>query len=862
MKSNGTKKHLFGLKITVIAAALALTFSALAGCSFLRDLLSDDTISFSRSGLTLHVGDTYNLADIIESDSGSYGISSSDSAVVAVDSRTRIITAKAVGVAYITAETNLNEARLKVTVEEKEPDSLEIEAVGELIQTMGKTSEISFVPIAHGNAAKNNITWNINGEFANTLPQGTAFTYTPSAPGNYIITAMSGTYRTEVTVRVFYAVEATVEHVGELTQSEQPYTPITFTVTVTGMTGNPDSYIRWYEDDAIIYEGTERVFSYMPKPGRRTISADVNGNRIYSTDIYCRGNVVPVAPTVQFDNLYPHVYLNYEVAGKACVEISSPGGDVGEYSQTDPEFAALFENGRMDVGGLITLCASSSARRSYRFRVKSLGDGDAFTESAYSDYTTFTQLPSAAAQYIKTIIPGGDLYVTSDEEYVAVAEYYIFFRNKKTSKPSVSFDCYIAYDRSGSAQDLWNDAFPIAATSGAYSNIRVNDTGSIMRTSFTVNTVNAPTKQASASAGTGFATQLHAVLPHINYDESKYRDERYEFPIDSRENVIEVSYTDELYLVAQGEYARPEPVAGSAAETVYALARDILRKICTDDMTDVQKAHAIYDWIMWQVTYDNPAAATVSGGEALSAYYLEGVFGNGETSIGGVKYSPNAVCDGMSKAYSLMCNIEGIPCVRVIGKAGKSLRDAGGHAWNKVKIVGEWYAVDCTWGDSQATMALDGAAKSYELGLHDHLFLTDAQMSSTHYEPYQCGETSIRYAPRTAKEPIDVYKTIDFDGTIINCSIGKNENQKSRVREIAAAYARTYKSKKSIVVPGGPNGGVYSIGYTGFEIYAESGLTLSDGDISATVSAEIKSFLRNASVKVFTLDNVILVLVK
>ncbi|MDE5592340.1 MAG: hypothetical protein K2I75_00125, partial [Clostridiales bacterium] len=339
---------------------------------------------------------------------------------------------------------------------------------------------------------------------------------------------------------------------------------------------------------------------------------------------------------------------------------------------------------------------------------------------------------------------------------------------------------------------------PIAATSGSYTNRAEDLGGGVMRTTFTVSTVNNPTTQTSSSAAR--STQLHAILPHINFDASKNRPSNYSFAIDRLTRTAEVAYSDELYLAAQNG-VKPIPKAGSSAQSVYEQARSVLRSICTDDMPDVQKAQAIYDWIMWQVTYDTPATL-MSGGESLSSYYLEGVLGDGTTKIGGVAYNPNAVCDGMSKAYALMCNIEGIPCVRVVGRAGKNIDTAGGHAWNKVFVNGAWYFVDCTWGDSHVTFGLDGVERNYELGLHSHLFLTDAQVSATHFEPYRYEEkTTVRYAPQTAKTPINVLADMTVNGMAINCYIAKNEDQKNRLHDIATAFARAYQKDKTITVP-------------------------------------------------------------
>lgn len=61
--------------------------------------------------------------------------------------------------------------------------------------------------------------------------------------------------------------------------------------------------------------------------------------------------------------------------------------------------------------------------------------------------------------------------------------------------------------------------------------------------------------------------------------------------------------------------------------------------------------------------YDDGTAGITEISEAVlyESFYIEGVLTDTDYL---------AVCDGMSKTFSLLCNIEGIPCVRVIGSAG------------------------------------------------------------------------------------------------------------------------------------------------------------------------------------------------
>lgn len=56
------------------------------------------------------------------------------------------------------------------------------------------------------------------------------------------------------------------------------------------------------------------------------------------------------------------------------------------------------------------------------------------------------------------------------------------------------------------------------------------------------------------------------------------------------------------------------------------------------------------------------------------------------------------VCEAYSRAFMLLCEKVGIPCVLVDGY-GVSFGGVGAHMWNNVKVDGAWYAVDVTWND-------------------------------------------------------------------------------------------------------------------------------------------------------------------
>ncbi len=848
--------------LTVAAVLACCSVFALTGCSLFH-FFKKESAFFTVDRIAIEVGERYDLDQVISGNTDDYELSVMPSSVASLDGD-EVVGLKA-GKATVTLSAGGSLSTLELTVTGETETTLSISASGDIVRNVNNTQPIVFTPAVDGTAPAATITWYVNDSPKQELSLSQSFSFSHTGVGEYVIKAECGTLSAEETVRVYTSVSASGTANGELTQNS-PFSPITLIATVESSPLNPPDYIEWFVDDDSVYSGTEKTYVYNPTPGTHYITLKVNGefrrvNDSLNLAVICYGSVMPAAPTVVYDNCYPDVFVEYNVLGNAAVEITAPDNTVTVLESTSYLYEDLFDENRCNIGDYIDLCATTVSRKNYFIRVRSLGDGGAILASDWSPTFNFTQLPAAAEDYISTTYYDRDYFITSEEEYVNLLEYKIISR-PKVSRPKVSFDCYINFALAD-PEELFSNAFQIAATSGSYTEIVVAKPSTVMHTEFMVSTVNNPSRQTFGDhSSSEYATQLHAIKPHINYDTTKYRSSSYEFPIDRLEHTQSVTYSDELYLAAENN-TRPVPTAGSSAAMLYQKARNILRKIVTDDMTDMEKAHAIYDWIMWQVTYDTPATEVSSNGEAYSAYYLEGVFGDGITQIGGVSYYPFAVCDGMSKAYSLMCNIEGIPCYRVSGLAGTSLQRAGGHAWNKVCVDGRWYVVDCTWGDSTAALKLGDNTLDYELGLHNYLFLTDAQADPTHFEPYESGDSSIVYAPETTGVEYSIYEYMTYNGVAINCEIVQTnpDVQLSRAREIATAFANAYSPIESIIVPGGTHDGIYTVRYEAIEIHFRNGIMADEGTLSSEIKFAVKSILMDKDVKVGVFDDLVVVIV-
>ena len=68
-------------------------------------------------------------------------------------------------------------------------------------------------------------------------------------------------------------------------------------------------------------------------------------------------------------------------------------------------------------------------------------------------------------------------------------------------------------------------------------------------------------------------------------------------------------------------------------------------------------------------------------------------------SVVGAFLDNRAVCEGIAKAFKLLCNEFDIKCIVVLGKANQDgdFSKDDYHAWNLVKIKDESYHVDVTW---------------------------------------------------------------------------------------------------------------------------------------------------------------------
>ena len=222
-------------------------------------------------------------------------------------------------------------------------------------------------------------------------------------------------------------------------------------------------------------------------------------------------------------------------------------------------------------------------------------------------------------------------------------------------------------------------------------------------------------------------TQYYETITYETRAE-KYGENYNNFVSDKQFLYTEVETSEQLYWAVENKVTPIIKSNTSRAYQIYWMAKRVINSIIADEMTDYEKALSLFEWILVNTQYDHTTYSEENGYTAqqviyhnLPCFYLEGVFITGY-----------AVCDGFSKAYSLMCNMIGIDCIRIVGTA-RSGSSSGGHAWNKVKldkdptdaIEAKYYLVDITWSEN--------VVEEKEIPDHSYFLLSD-EVVTTHFD--------------------------------------------------------------------------------------------------------------------------------
>ena len=113
---------------------------------------------------------------------------------------------------------------------------------------------------------------------------------------------------------------------------------------------------------------------------------------------------------------------------------------------------------------------------------------------------------------------------------------------------------------------------------------------------------------------------------------------------------------------------------------------EIIGAVINENMSEYEKELAIHDWIIDWVSYDEEANSN-SPNAAPDP--------NNNNPYGAI-FKRKAICSGYTSTFQLFMDLLGIECITIEGIYSATGQE---HAWNMVRIDGEWYCVDVTWND-------------------------------------------------------------------------------------------------------------------------------------------------------------------
>ena len=747
------------LKITLIAAVVALLCAALCGCSLIQGILHPEgKFALSESEITLKIGETYDVT-LSNGRTDEFTLSTSDKSKVEIYGRTSI---KAVGktktAVTITATNGKGDtAELKVNVDYADVSTVKIgvENQYQLLQSGETPKSVDFsATLNDGTNPDTVFSWKFTNGAGKEVAtaSGKTASYLPSPGEIYFATVTADGKSATVG---FCAVEELLVYLEKYRVGTEE--KIVVRARYFDNSGKTAKAYVYDEDGNLISTTTlETIRSNGMGEVNDTIAA-IGKEGTFTLKVVVDG----VSREVNFV-VKDNVAANH-------IEV----GVTGNLSQTTAEtvtFTATLSPAKADVESVKWYVNDKyySTGKTFSFKPTNRGEYKVTAEiNKITKTKTIVYLSEhdEAWYYASHFHDYGgyaqNRYITSKEE---LKNLILFVLENKIAE--ITF--YAGYSTPETVKNDVSEVRDCVEESGIIPGYSLKTSGNEFTIKFRffadeaglIETVNSP----EYDAPDGFMDAVQNTYSKPHYDNVK---KTRNFYIDSVKETMSVSTSNMLYKAVAWGY---KPVfMGSQAENlkqIYDNAKDALSYIVSDEMSEYEKVHAIYDYIIYNVRYDHDCANAedkyVSGNLSLNekmkyyGYYLEGIFLDKF-----YKKDMHAVCDGKSKAFVLMCGIEGITAVRISGEASSDGQNFGGHAWNKVLLdlngTGdkEWYFVDTTWGDV--------GDDSKEFLSHAYFLLSDDEVKNTHVE-----KTGHGYPKAEGKFDYFAHETYTSSGTEYN----------------------------------------------------------------------------------------------
>lgn len=142
---------------------------------------------------------------------------------------------------------------------------------------------------------------------------------------------------------------------------------------------------------------------------------------------------------------------------------------------------------------------------------------------------------------------------------------------------------------------------------------------------------------------------------------------------------------------------------------------EVIAAVITDQMSEYEKELAIHDWMIGWAEYDPEASSHAP--DAHPDPDNENPYG--------LLYQKVGICRGYASTFQLFMDLLGIECITVEGTAYNGTEE---HAWNMVKLDGEWYCVDVTWDDPTGLFWKDEKLQ------HSYFNVTSQKLRDTNHQ--------------------------------------------------------------------------------------------------------------------------------
>lgn len=194
----------------------------------------------------------------------------------------------------------------------------------------------------------------------------------------------------------------------------------------------------------------------------------------------------------------------------------------------------------------------------------------------------------------------------------------------------------------------------------------------------------------------------------------------------NREKIYKTTYTDSDYCTFSPGYIYTEAEIKEIRSAMEEAYQNVLAQI-PEGADDYEKVQTVYTYVI-----DNTA-------------YQES---NDDQSIAGTFWKKEAVCAGYAGAVQYLLERLGVSCIYVDGSAAGSTE---GHAWNIVKLDGEYYYVDATNGDQPDFLNGDAAQLvEHKTTVYDYLCpfpleYESVYTASSEFKVPECTSTAMNF---------------------------------------------------------------------------------------------------------------------